>query len=242
MSRDLSEMLVSLALGALVIAGGLQMHTAFTRQGEKQKERAEAQQALRVGMRLVAAAVRNAGAGGRVVDNDEGQCPGSPTSHPPLAWAGGTLTLTGARTRFVVDGRGLDLRILAGSGLAVGDRVQIVTSDGACTREISGPIVDGAVPHEPVAGCFNPAPANDHCLQKCDKCSMYRLRTTEFRVQSGHLMMSTGGPFVPVADVDSLEVIPLCARESCDVPQAVRITLGAHGASLSEVIALRNVS
>jgi hypothetical protein len=240
MSRDLSEMLVSLALGALVIAGGLQMHTALTRQGQKQKERAEAQQALRVGMRLVSAAVRNAG--GRIVDNDEGQCPGAPRVHPALEWTDGTLKLTGAHSKFLVDGRGIDLAILQGSGLAVGDRVRIVLPDGSCTREISGPISNGAVPHEPVAGCFNPAPQNDHCLQKCDKCPMYRLRTTGFRVQNGHLMMSTGGPFVPVADVDQLEVVPLCANPACDVPQAVRVSLGAHGATLTEVIALRNVS
>lgn len=240
MSRDLSEMLVSLALGALVIAGGLQMHTALTRQGQKQKERAEAQQALRVGMRLVSAAVRNAG--GRVVDNDEGQCPGGPRVHPAFEWKDGTLKLTGAHSRFTVDGRGIELKVLSGVGLAVGDHVRITTPDGSCTREISGPIVNGEVPHEPVAGCFNPAPQNDHCLQKCDKCPMVRLRTTEFRVKNGHLMMSTGGPFVPVADVDSFEVVPLCASARCDVPQAVRVSLGAHGATLSEVIALRNVS
>ncbi len=264
MSRDLSELLVSLALGALVIAGALQMHTAFTRQGQRQQEVAEVQQTLRVAMRLVGAALRSAGAAGRVVEKDEGQCRGAPRELEPLEWSNGELRVIGARSsaplRASGEGGG-DLHVLSGDAavLAAGDLFQVLGGDGVCTREVSaGAPRERAIEHDPARSsrCFNPAPATDRCLQRCTRerpCALRRLGgVSEFRVERGRLVTrrsafgAAAAPWTSIADgVENLDVTFVCAAEgACDASHAlaVRLTLTARGRSLTEVIALRNMS
>ncbi len=60
---SLAELLVGLALAALVVAGAFQIHLSFHRQSQRQQEVAELQQTLRVAMQLLERAVRAAGQG-----------------------------------------------------------------------------------------------------------------------------------------------------------------------------------
>jgi hypothetical protein len=257
-SRDLSELLVSLALGALVIAGALQIHTAVTRQGQRQKEVAEVQQTLRVAARLVAAAVRNAGAGAPIVENDAGQCPGAPRPTAPVEWDGTVLRLVGARAAALSasgEGGG-DLHVFgtAPIDLAEGDLFQVLTPEGACTREVTA-VAERALQHQPARSsrCFNPAPADDKCLARCtaqEPCPLLRVPgAVEFRVEGGRFFTRTvplgqpPPPWTAIAEgIERLEVERICGTKSCDVPQALRIQLTARGRSLMQVIALRNVS
>jgi len=60
---SLAELLVSLALAGLVLAGAFQLHLSFNRQSQRQQQVAELQQTLRVAMQLLERAVRSAGQG-----------------------------------------------------------------------------------------------------------------------------------------------------------------------------------
>jgi prepilin-type N-terminal cleavage/methylation domain-containing protein len=60
---SLVELLVSLALAGLVLAGAFQLHLSFNRQAQRQQQIAELQQTLRVAMQLLERAVRSAGQG-----------------------------------------------------------------------------------------------------------------------------------------------------------------------------------
>jgi type II secretory pathway component PulJ len=265
-TKDLPELLVSLALGALVIAGALQMHTAFVRQGERQKQLSERQEALRLSMRLVASAVRAAGSVAPPVADDQGQCPGGPRRTPALDWSNGrlrVLVLRGGAPLVGAGENGGDLRVVRGDAAALtdGDLFQVAAPSGTCTREVSPPASGverraAAIPHEPVASCFNPAPADDRCLSQCTSsqpCPVSRpLGTIEFRVEGGRLVTrrarlgAASGGWTPVAaDIDALEVSFVCDGDApCDGARAraVRLTLTAPGRSLSELVALRNVS
>jgi type II secretory pathway component PulJ len=261
-SKDLPELLVSLALGALVIAGALQMHTAFVRQGERQKQLSERQEGLRLSMRLVASAVRSAGSVAPLVADDQGQCRRGSRRVPSLDWSNGRLRVivAGGGAPLLGSGEnGGDLRVVRGDAAALtgGDLFQVAAPSGTCTREVSsGERRVGAIPHEPVASCFNPAPADDRCLQACTSaqpCPVSRpLGALEFRVEGRRLVTrrarlgdEAGGWTSVAADIDALEVSFVCDGEApCDADhaRAVRLTLKAPGRSLSELVALRNVS
>jgi len=60
---SLVELLVGLALAALVVAGAFQLHLSFHRQSQRQQQVAELQQTLRVAMQILERAVRAAGQG-----------------------------------------------------------------------------------------------------------------------------------------------------------------------------------
>ena len=60
---SLVELMVGLALAALVLAGAVQMHWSFNRQAQRQQEIAELQQTLRTAMKILERAVRSAGRG-----------------------------------------------------------------------------------------------------------------------------------------------------------------------------------
>ena len=265
-SKDLPELLVSLALGALVIAGALQMHTAFVRQGERQKQLSERQEALRLSMRLLASAVRASGGVAPLVADDEGQCPGGPRRVSPLDWSNGRLRVIvagGGAPLLVAGENGGDLRVVRGdpAALADGDLFQVAAPGTTCTREVSAPVTGaerraGAISHEPVPSCYNPAPADDRCLLRCTSaqpCPLSQpLGALEFRVDGGRLLTrrarlsdATGG-WTPVAGgIDALEVSFVCDGDgACDAAhaRALRLTLKAPERSLSELIALRNMS
>ena len=59
----LIEVMVSLALGMLLLAGAFVMHSSYARQSNRQQQLADMQQSLRVGRDIIARAVRGAGAG-----------------------------------------------------------------------------------------------------------------------------------------------------------------------------------
>lgn len=59
----LVELMVSMALAGLVAAGALQLHIAFNRNAERQREAVEVQQNLRVAMAILERSVRSAAAG-----------------------------------------------------------------------------------------------------------------------------------------------------------------------------------
>jgi prepilin-type N-terminal cleavage/methylation domain-containing protein len=60
---SLTELIVSLAVAALVVAGAFQLHLSFNRQSQRQRQSAELSQTLRVAMQLLERAVRSAGRG-----------------------------------------------------------------------------------------------------------------------------------------------------------------------------------
>jgi prepilin-type N-terminal cleavage/methylation domain-containing protein len=59
----LIELMVSLALAGLIVAGAMQMHVSFNRQSMRQNQVAEMQQTLRVSMLMLERAIRQAGRG-----------------------------------------------------------------------------------------------------------------------------------------------------------------------------------
>src|SRR5690242_10782880 len=59
----LIELMVSMALGLLLLAGAFEMHASFSRQSVHQQETADMQQALRVGAQVIGQAARTAGSG-----------------------------------------------------------------------------------------------------------------------------------------------------------------------------------
>ncbi|MDB4965329.1 MAG: hypothetical protein JWN44_1018 [Myxococcales bacterium] len=59
----LIELMISLALAGLIVAGAMQMHISFNRQTQRQNQIAEMQQTLRVSMLMLERAIRQAGRG-----------------------------------------------------------------------------------------------------------------------------------------------------------------------------------
>ena len=60
---SLTELIVSLAVAAFVVAGAFQLHLSFNRQSQRQRQGAELQQTMRLAMQLLERAVRSAGRG-----------------------------------------------------------------------------------------------------------------------------------------------------------------------------------
>jgi type IV pilus assembly protein PilW len=94
----LVELLISLALAGMVVAGAIQLHASFNAQSHHQQEVSDIQQTLRVSMMILERAIRSAGAGletedsarnvkgGLLVENAEGECPGLPINHYAFEW------------------------------------------------------------------------------------------------------------------------------------------------------------
>ena len=59
----LLELMVSMALGFILLAGAFEMHAAFSRQSVRQQEVADMQQSLRIAAQVIGRAVRTAGTG-----------------------------------------------------------------------------------------------------------------------------------------------------------------------------------
>ncbi|HZS37321.1 MAG TPA: PilW family protein [Polyangia bacterium] len=59
----LMELLISLALAGVVVAGALQLHVAFNGHSSRQQQIADMQQSLRVSMQILERAIRSAGSG-----------------------------------------------------------------------------------------------------------------------------------------------------------------------------------
>jgi prepilin-type N-terminal cleavage/methylation domain-containing protein len=57
------EMMVSLALGGILLAGAFELHAAFTRQSTRSQEVADMQQSLRVSRQIMERSIRGAGSG-----------------------------------------------------------------------------------------------------------------------------------------------------------------------------------
>ncbi len=80
---SLTELMISMALAGIVVAGAMQMHVAFSAQAHRQQEVADMQQTLRVSMMILERAIRNAGSGivgaKKIVGRDPqgSNCPGA---------------------------------------------------------------------------------------------------------------------------------------------------------------------
>jgi hypothetical protein len=201
----LVELLVSLALAGMVVAGGLRLHAALTAQSRRSEESAEIQQALRLSMRILERAIRAAGGGGAdFVENDSGQCPGPPIHHYGFEWsnrnlyadpivahfpAGETdvdpdwfrvLTVDAGGNLLGGDDRDGELAIVQGDVAAFhdGDLMQVLTPELTCLREVSGLKRPAALAHDPSQSsrCFNPK--REACLLRCSAeapCAVRRL-------------------------------------------------------------------
>jgi prepilin-type N-terminal cleavage/methylation domain-containing protein len=189
----LVEILISLALAGLVVAGAFQLHATFQIQGARQQQIAEMQQALRVADQVIARYVRSAGQGMNGGKLDVSTCAG------PVTYYGAQFSNSNVyadpKTSFddaPADAESGDpdwLRIIAGdpssrvagtgdngtnlnvadtSGWSVGDLFIVPGANGvSCMRmvtRITG-AHGGSLQHNDGQGlCVNPPPGQDGCM------------------------------------------------------------------------------
>jgi prepilin-type N-terminal cleavage/methylation domain-containing protein len=87
----LIELMISMSLGMLLLAGAFQMHAAFNRQSIRQQELVDMQQSLRVASDVIAQALRNAGAGlnGGTLNAVPSSTCGIPNTYYPVEFGNG---------------------------------------------------------------------------------------------------------------------------------------------------------
>ncbi len=96
MSRGFSliEVMVSLALGALVLAGAFGLHLTFNRQSQRQERIAEMQQTLRVARQVMERSLRGAGSGMEGGALQVNQCAGLPITYYAVQFSNSNLYVT----------------------------------------------------------------------------------------------------------------------------------------------------
>jgi prepilin-type N-terminal cleavage/methylation domain-containing protein len=81
------ELMVSLALSGVLLAGAFQLHTAFSRQSTRQQQVADMQQSLRVSRQILERWIRGAGAGLEGNPIIVNQCNGPAATYYPLEFS-----------------------------------------------------------------------------------------------------------------------------------------------------------
>jgi hypothetical protein len=187
------EILISLALAGLVVAGAFQLHATFQIQGTRQQQIAEMQQSLRVADQVIARYVRSAGQGMAGMKLDVNTCAGPVTyyaaqfsnsnvySDPKVSFdsASGDTERSDPDWLRIIAGdpssrvagtgnNGANLNVSDASGWSVGDLFIVPGANGeSCLRmvtHITG-AHGGSLQHNPGQGqCNNPPPGQDNCM------------------------------------------------------------------------------
>lgn len=245
---SLVELMVGLALAALVLAGAVQMHWSFNRQAQRQQEIAELQQTLRTAMKILERAVRSAGRG-------------LPSSHAltctPLHGFQfsddnpDSMRVVAADDEAILASRdGSDLRFWAARAQSwqPGD---LLLGDEECgTWEIARGFTG-----TPTQSAPGSVAVRKRCDSARDDCRAgaalhhFSARGTVYRVTGGKLMMSTDDTkWIPLADgIEDLQIAVVGADGAiCDDARAaaVRLTLVGRSPttkrSLTSLVQLRN--